>query len=103
MASRVPRRIESLADYLKNRREMKSVPDLHALMAYEALNFADGRRTMWDIYEAVRAESLAAGEWYYGKVTPEMIQQYFENAAAAGIVTIAEAKPAPATPAKLGR
>ncbi len=103
MASRVPRRIESLADYLKNRREMKSVPDLHALMAYEALNFADGRRTMWDVYEAVRAESLAAGEWYYGKVTPEMIQQYFENAAAAGIVTIAEAKPAPATPAKLGR
>jgi len=50
---------------------------------------------MWDIYLTTRAESLGEGEWYYGKVTPELIQEFFNNAAAVGAVTLAEPKPEP--------
>ena len=43
---------------------------LHPMMRFEALNFADGRRSAFEVYEAVAAEALSAGEWYYGQVTP---------------------------------
>jgi len=91
---RIPVPIPNLADYLKKREDLKRVPGLHSYMRYEALNFMDGKRSVWDIYAATRAESLAAGEWYYGKVTPEMIQQLFDNAATAGMITWKEAAPA---------
>ena len=80
--------------------DVKPVPGLHPVMRYEALNFASGKRSVWDIYEWTRAEALGTGEWTYGKVTPEMIQQLFDNAAAAGIVTITELKPPASAPAK---
>ena len=41
------------------------------MMRFEVLNFADGRRSAFEVYEAVAAEALSAGEWYYGRVTPE--------------------------------
>ena len=49
---------------------MKGPSGLHKLMKFEVLNFADGTRTAWEVYEAVAAEALSAGEWYYGKVRP---------------------------------
>ena len=64
-------------------------------MAFEALNFIDGKRTVWDIYAACRAESLAGGEWYYGKVTPDLIKEYLDNAATLGLITMQAASPAP--------
>lgn len=100
MAARVPVPIADLVQYFKRRGEMKPVRSLHGYMRYEALNFMDGRRSLWDIYAAVRAESLAAGEWYYGKVTPEMITQLFDHAAAAGMITWKESPPAQSKPRK---
>jgi hypothetical protein len=86
--TRVPARIESVAEYLKKVQQLDGPAGFHGLMAYEALNFADGKRTVWDIYAAVRAESLATGEWYYGKVTPETVTKFFDAAAKAGVVTM---------------
>lgn len=85
---RVPARIESVAEYLKKANDIDGPAGFHGLMAFEALNFADGKRSVWDIYAAVRAESLATGEWYYGKVTPEMVTKFFDAAAKAGVVTM---------------
>lgn len=93
LAAQVPTRIASTVEYLDKRDAMKPIPGLHGLMSYEALNLADGARSIRDIYRILRAQSLAAGEWYYGKVTPEVVEQLFENARAAGIVTLAPAPP----------
>jgi hypothetical protein len=98
MTSKVPTRAASIIDYRKKEHDLKRPKGLHALMAFEALNFIDGKRTVWDIYAACRAESLAGGEWYYGKVTPELIKEYLENAASLGLITM-QAAPA-RTPSK---
>lgn len=95
--SRIPSRTASIADYRKKEHDLKRPKGLHSLMAFEALNFIDGKRSVWDIYAACRAESLAGGEWYYGKVTPELIKEYLDNAASLGLITM---QAAPATPAK---
>src|SRR6185503_2326310 len=42
---------------------------LHPMMRFEVYNFADGKRSAWDVYEAVAAEALSAGAWYYGRVS----------------------------------
>jgi hypothetical protein len=87
----------SLAVYRDKLSDVKAVPGLHPVMRYEAFNLADGKRSLWDIYATLRAETLATGEWYYGKVTPEMVDTLFKNAVEAGIITLQEApKPAPA-------
>src|SRR5262249_5682493 len=70
------------------RRKIKGVSGLHSLMAYETLNFIDGRRTGVEIYEAVSAEALQAGEYYYGKVTPEMVVEYLKNLSEAGLIKL---------------
>ena len=47
--------------------KVRAVPALHRLMQFEVYNFADGKRTALEVYEAVAAEALAAGRWYYGR------------------------------------
>lgn len=47
--------------------------------AYEVLNFADGKRTAWDIAEAVSAE--------YGPVPVEMVVEYLEGLEKIGVVS----------------
>ena len=42
-------------------------------MRMEVFNFVDGKRSYYDIFKAVLAESLAAGAWYYGDVTLDAI------------------------------
>jgi Zn-dependent M28 family amino/carboxypeptidase len=61
---------------------------LHAMMRFEVYNFADGRRSAWEVYEAVAAEALSAGEWYYGRVTPQDVQAALDAAAAKGAFTV---------------
>jgi hypothetical protein len=97
MASKIPARVGPMKSYMEKRRDIKAVKNFHSIMAYEALNFADGRRTVWQIYEALRAQSLASGEWYYGRVTPEMVRELFDNAEKAGAVTT-KASPAATQP-----
>jgi hypothetical protein len=68
--------------------KVKAPSGLHPMMRFEALNFADGRRSAWEVYEAVAAEALSAGEWYYGRVTPPDVLAVLESAAAAGAFSV---------------
>jgi len=74
-------------------REAKPVEGLHGIMRFEILNFADGRRTGLQVYEAVAAEALSAGAWYYGQPSPEDVKETLERAVKAGAYVAA---PAPA-------
>jgi len=78
-----------MEDALKN---VKPVEGLHPLMRFEVLNFADGKRNAYEVYEAVAGEALAAGEWYYGAVKPADVQETLERAARAGAFTVKGAK-----------
>jgi hypothetical protein len=66
----------------------RSGTGLHPMLRFEALNFADGRRSAWEVYEAVSAEALSAGEWYYGSVSPADVAAVLEAGAQAGALTL---------------
>jgi hypothetical protein len=89
-AAEVPRNVEPLRDYLTNGGNIVGPQTLSPVMTFEAMNYVDGHRSVLDIYKAVRAESLSAGEWYYGKVTLEDVVQLFKAAQEAKAVEIAE-------------
>jgi hypothetical protein len=69
-------------------KEVKGPSGLHSLMTFEVLNFADGTRTAWEVYEAVAAEALSAGEWYYGTVSPADVLAVLESAKDAGAFAV---------------
>ena len=93
--SQVPMMAGNLGDFLKRKQEVEGPKTLHALMKFEAFNYMDGRRSLLDIYRAVRAESLSAGDWYYGTVQLRDIEALFNAAQKEGAVHIS-AKPIPA-------
>jgi hypothetical protein len=68
--------------------KMKGGAALHSMLRFEALNFADGRRSAFEVYEAVAAEALSAGEWYYGRVTPKDVLELLDAGVAAGAFTL---------------
>ncbi len=88
LAEMVPSNAESLADYFGRRGWAVSFPGLHPVMAKEAYNFVDGRRTGLDIYRAVKAESLMAGEAYYGRVTPDAVKALLDDAVKKGTLRL---------------
>src|SRR5207253_10451091 len=88
LASKVPKNAGTLGEYLRHKQEIEGPKGLHPLMGFEALNYVDGRRSILDIYRAVRAESLSAGEWYYGTVKLEDIEELFNAAEKAKAVEI---------------
>jgi hypothetical protein len=69
-------------------KDVKSPNGLHALMKFEVLNFTDGTRTAWEVYEAVAAEALSAGVWYYGTVSPGDVLSVLESAREAGAFSV---------------
>ena len=76
------------AELSRSLRKVEAPSGLHSLMKFEVLNFADGKRTAWEIYEAVAAEALSAGAWYYGTVRPAQVQAVLDSAVKAGALTI---------------
>jgi hypothetical protein len=88
MAARVPVNIDSLDEYFRKRGLGTSWPGLHPIMARECFGFVDGRRTFLDIYRAVHAEALSAGEFYYGKVTMGAVKGLLEDAIKKGALTL---------------
>ena len=86
--NRVPVFVDDIAGFLERRKALQRPPSLHPLMAYEALNFVDGSRTIGDVARAVAAEADLAGDWYYGQVTREDVSSYLQSAASAGILTL---------------
>ena len=87
---KVPANSASLDTYLTNRGKVPGAAggSLHGLMRTEVYNFVDGRRSYYDIYKAVYAESAAAGSWYYGTVTLEDVVRLLDAAVAAGALTL---------------
>ncbi len=86
LAQKVPILAAGPAEFLERRGRVQNVEGLHPLMAFEVLNFIDGSRSVWDIYNAVDAEARRAGAHYYGTVTPERVAQYVNNLIEAGLV-----------------
>ena len=72
--------------FLEGRSRIASAPGLHGLMAFEVLNFVDGRRNGLDIYRHVAAEAREAGDHYFGRVTAEAVLAYLNNAVTAGMI-----------------
>jgi len=87
---KVPANVAPLDTYLTNRQKVPFAAggQLHGLMRTEVYNFVDGRRSYYDIYKAVYAESAAAGSWYYGTVTLEDVVRLLDAAVAAGALTL---------------
>jgi hypothetical protein len=85
---RVPVMTDSVKTFLEKRRGIERPRTLHPLMQFEALNFADGKRTVHEIFEAVAAEADSAGAWYYGIVEQRDITALFESAAKAGVLKL---------------
>jgi len=82
----VPELIAGPEEFLTGRSKVKNVNGLHSLMAFEVLNFIDGKRTALEIYNAVSAEALRAGPTSYGVITPEMVGDYLQDLANAGLI-----------------
>ena len=57
-------------------------------MRDEIYNFVDGRRSYYDIYKAVYAESQAAGSWYYGTVSLADVAKLLDAAVEAEALTL---------------
>ncbi len=89
LAAKVPRRLGMLGEYFRNAQEIEGPKGLHGLMQWEVLNYVDGKRSILDIYRAVRAESLSVGEWYYGTVRLEDLEAFFTTAEKKKAVEIA--------------
>jgi hypothetical protein len=87
---KVPANAASLAEYFANRNQVpnRARGKLHGLMRDEVFNFVDGRRSYYDIYKAVYAESMAAGTWYYGTVTLGDVVSLLDAAVAAKALTL---------------
>ncbi len=87
---KVPSNVASLDTYLTKRAKVPGAAGgaLHGLMRTEVYNFVDGRRSYYDIYKAVYAESAAAGSWYYGTVTLEDVVRVLDAAVASGALTL---------------
>jgi hypothetical protein len=88
LASRVYARVPEIAAYQDAMRDVKAVEGLHPIMQFEVYNFADGRRTALEVHEAVAAEALAAGRWYYGSPSPADVKEALERAEKAGAFTL---------------
>lgn len=88
MARAIYAPVADVAHISRTRRQVMGPAGLHSLMKFEALNFADGTRTAWEVYEAVAAEALSAGHWYYGTVTPEAVLAVLDSAVEVGVLEL---------------
>lgn len=70
---KTPKNNPVLDDYFGKRKGRVQGVKIHSTMRMEVFNFVDGKRSYYDIYKAVLAESLAAGTWYYGVVTLDAV------------------------------
>jgi hypothetical protein len=88
LAALVYVRTKDIGAYQDAMDRVKAVDGLHAMMQFEVYNFSDGRRSALEVYDAVAAEALSAGRWYYGRVTPAGVREALERATKAGAFTV---------------
>jgi hypothetical protein len=87
-AKKIPVNIDDLGAYFSKRPHGHNDGGLHHLMVAEVYNFVDGERTYYDIYRAVHAEAMTAGEWYYGTVSLEDVVATLDGVVEAGALVL---------------
>ena len=88
-AKREAREAAAEAPPKRRTRAAEPPPDdktLTSLMQFAAMNWIDGKRNAAEIGRRVEAEALSAGTWYYGEVTPELVEKFFERQARDGLI-----------------
>jgi hypothetical protein len=89
-AVRVPSWKATLLEVQTEKVKLPDGPDgLHGHYVFEVRNLIDGKRSVLEIYEKVRAAALSAGEWYYGPVQLAQVSGYIDALESAGAVRVA--------------
>ncbi len=88
LSKKIPQNIDNVAEYFTKRAGIPPIPGLHGDMRYEIFNFVNGKNSYLDIFKAVQAEAMSAGEFYYGRVTLEQVEQLLDSAVKAGCITL---------------
>jgi len=88
MAEKVPYNIDNVDEYFEKRSNVRRVRGLHSLMSWECYNFVNGKNSYLDIFRAVHAEALSAGEFHYGTVSMEAVRTLLDNAVEAGVIRL---------------
>ena len=78
-AKKIPANHTVLDTYFAKRSRNLSGVTMHSTMRFELFNFVDGKRTYYEIFKALKAESLAAGAWYYGNVTLDDVVKLLDS------------------------
>jgi hypothetical protein len=81
---KVPANNRVLDTYFSQRVRRAPGTTMHPTMVTELFNFVDGKRSYFDIYKALKAEAMAAGSWYYGKVKLEDVIAILDANVASG-------------------
>ena len=92
MASKVYVPVAEIGAWDDAMEKLKHTEGLHRMMEFEIFNFADGKRNAFEVYEAVAAEALSAGAWYYGSVKPADVVAALEAGVKAGAFSLRGAK-----------
>lgn len=85
---KVPLNNPSLDEYFGKRTNRVQGIKIHSTMRMEVFNYVNGERNYYDIYKAVLAEILAAGNWYYGTLTLEDVTKLLDANVASGALTL---------------
>ncbi len=87
-SEKIPVNIADVSAYFEKRNEVEFSGKMERHMQDETYNFVNGKRNYYDIYKAVRAESLVHGEWYYGPVSLGDVVGLLDAAVAAGAISL---------------
>lgn len=87
-SKKIPKNNPDLDAYFGNRRGGAPGVSIHSTMRMEVFNFVDGKRSYYDIYKAVLAEILAAGNWYYGTITLDEVEKLLDANVASGALSL---------------
>ncbi len=88
LSRRIPLNIQNVDQYFEKRGKVGFVEGIHPEMRYEVFNFVNGINSYLDIYNAVSAEAMSAGEFYYGTVSMEKVAELLDKAVEAGAITL---------------
>lgn len=88
LKKKVPLNVADVDAYFEKRGKVGNVPGIHPEMRFEVFNFVDGKNSYLDIYDAVSAEAMSAGEFYYGTVSIEKVEELLNKAVEAGAIIL---------------
>ncbi|HLF20351.1 MAG TPA: hypothetical protein VI704_06140, partial [Bacteroidota bacterium] len=76
LSKKIPINNPDLVEYFAKRTRIQG---MHGEMQYEVLNFVNGKNSYLDIFKAVQAEAMSAGEFYYGVVKLEDVEKLLDK------------------------